>query len=211
MTPALAIPAELEGKVRFVPTGMVIEPGLDFDAWLALGYQLRGVARAVNLSIADWLAYGDFEYRDASYGKRMPNGIYELAAQIFDREPKTLRNYKWVATKIPQETRPEKFMLQHGLEILSAGVPERQIPMWVAKVAAEGLKTRPLRRELRETYSEAPRQAEPHDRGEDGFFPRASQFVIDFQHASAVWTSAQWEAYRELLEPVIEAFERRAA
>ena len=203
----MLLPPELEGRVRFTANALEIERGLSFEEWKALGWRLRGYSRAVNLWIGDWLAYGEFEYRDAAYGKRLPNGVYDIAAEIFDRQPKTLRNYKWVCSSIEPAKRTTGFTMQHGLELLSAHVPPSQIGVWIREIEAEGMKTRPLRRRLRDAYTTAP--PEPQDDGDNDILSQTNQWVIDFQRASRSWTDEQWRAYRELLDPVFRAFDDR--
>lgn len=187
-------------KVQITPTGLILAEGIDFEEWKSIGHYLRNVQKSVEWCIGDWLAYGDWNYRDTVYSKRMPNGVYELASNIFGVAVSTLKNYKWVASKINSSVRADELTLNHGIELLSAQVSESHIPIWIREIEEKGLTTRQLRHRLRDENKD--HQTEPGDKPKQTIFGQANKFVIGFVHDSRDWTEAESNEMESILAPV---------
>jgi hypothetical protein len=189
-----------QSKVQFTEHGLVLAEGIEFEEWKAIGYYIRRVARSIEWAIGDWLAYGEFNYKDKVYSKRMPNGVYELASQIFGIAASTLKNYKYVAVHFNSSSRHDKLTLSHGYEIVSAKVPETHYPIWAKEVVDGGLTTRQLRHKLRDSGKDhAP---EPLDKPKPTIFGQANKFTIAFVHECRDWDKKQADEMAEILAPI---------
>lgn len=77
-------------ETEFLPTGLVLPEGLSLEEWCAVGDTVRGVDRATNWWIGDWLRYGEGRY-----------GAYSQYSVEIGRDPGTLSNLAAIASRFP--------------------------------------------------------------------------------------------------------------
>jgi hypothetical protein len=78
--------------------GVEIDAGVDQRTWFEFGKLLRQVDYAREWVIADWLAYGEHAYGDK---------IYELAARLLGKSPRTWEDYAYIARNVRISERSE--------------------------------------------------------------------------------------------------------
>lgn len=89
------------------PLGLDLpEEGVPFDRWEALGANLISFARSHQWWVGDWLIYGEDRF-----GEEHAQGVD--IEQLSGVEPKTLSNYRWVASRIPRRDRREALTWTH--------------------------------------------------------------------------------------------------
>lgn len=86
-----------------LPTGLVLDEGLSFTQWSAIGGALGTMERGLPWWIGDWVNYGE-----RTYGEK-----YAQAIQETGREPQTLMNYAWVASRFEISRRRENLSWSH--------------------------------------------------------------------------------------------------
>lgn len=87
-------------------TGYSLPAGLTFDEWVAEGPTLATMARSAMWWLADWLIYGE-----RTFGS---DRVYAVLEEATGLSYTTLRNYHWVAERIPPaERRPELEFSHH--------------------------------------------------------------------------------------------------
>ena len=125
------------------PIGLRMDDGLGFDDWIRLGQQLGRISRASAWWLGDWLIYGERAY----------GGRYRTALTSTELEYQTLRNYAWVARRVPMSRRRDGLSFQHHAEV--AALPEAEQDLWLRR--AERLRW--TRNELRRQLAAARRDA----------------------------------------------------
>jgi hypothetical protein len=118
-------------------TMLRLPSGLEMAAWLALGRQLHVVADSSAWWLGDWLVFGQNRFPDR----------YEQAIAESSLDYQTLRNYAWVARKIPPELRRAELSFQHHAEV--AALPEDERARWLDRAKEGGWSRSELRRRLR--------------------------------------------------------------
>lgn len=119
------------------PNGLGLPDGLSFDSWRELGCQVSLVANCSAWWLGDWLVYGE-----QAYGDR-----YEQAITNTSLGYQTLRNYAWVARKLPVSRRRDTLSFGHHAEV--AALPDSEQDLWLARSERLNLSRKQLRRELR--------------------------------------------------------------
>lgn len=89
--------AELEG-FKLHRVGVEIEAWVDEAAWHAFGELLQRINQAWEWVVADWLAFGDHRYGD---------GVYDTAARLFGKSPRTWEDYAYIARNVRASERSE--------------------------------------------------------------------------------------------------------
>jgi hypothetical protein len=117
--------------------GLHLPPDIDFEGWAALGSRIAGLASASAWCLGDWLVFGE-----RAYGERYRTA---LAATTLDYQ--TLRNYAWVARRIPMSRRRDTLSLQHHAEV--AALPDAQQDLWLLRAERQRWSRNELRRRLR--------------------------------------------------------------
>ncbi len=84
----------LAPSVAFLPNGLEINEGISFDEWRELGAQIRDSLHGHQWWIGDWLRFGGHKWGDK----------YEAAAQVLGMNPRSLEDYKYVASAYPDFT-----------------------------------------------------------------------------------------------------------
>jgi hypothetical protein len=91
------------GKFTLSASGLQWQGVPTIEEWAEVGHVLAVMDRGLAFLIGDWIRFGE-----AAYG--------EMAAQVIDARtwrPETVRNYVWLAEKVPVQNR----MLDRGLTV----------------------------------------------------------------------------------------------
>ena len=131
--PALSIP-----PFQATPTGLrVLSDNVPYEVWEAYGMGLQRVGRALHFVIGDWLNYGE-----AHYGE-----MYTQAIDIMPFTYGTLRNDKWVASKVPLSLRNDRLSWNHHYAVANVEEPEKQ-ESWLRLAEQEKWSTRELQQHM---------------------------------------------------------------
>jgi hypothetical protein len=123
--------------VRVTSRGLHVPPAIDFENWAALGSRIAGIASACAWCLGDWLVFGE-----RAYGER-----YRSALATTSLDYQTLRNYAWVARRIPMSRRRETLSFQHHAEVVALPDPEQEL--WLLRAERLRWSRNELRRRLR--------------------------------------------------------------
>jgi hypothetical protein len=105
--------------------GLQMDESATPDDWFRLGEQLFSIEGNLQLFIGDWLNIGEWHY----------NQTYRDMAEKFDREIKTLRNWKYVCASVDLSLRKDN--LDFGHYNLVAGMDAHNQQRWL-DAASEG-------------------------------------------------------------------------
>jgi hypothetical protein len=122
--------------------GLQLPPQLSFDTWLEVGRRLSAVATSSAWCLGDWLIYGETSFA----------GRYREAIERTSLDYQTLRNYAWIARKIPFPRRWEELSFGHHAEV--AALPEPEQDYWLRKAHEFGWSRNQIRHEIRESLRE---------------------------------------------------------
>jgi len=127
---------EREGKAT--PTALILTDDLDFDSYEALGRYLGALRDATAWWIGDWLIFGEFVYGEK----------YAQAVEATGRSKQTLKNYAWVASKVPASRRKATLSWSHHEAI--AKLDPREQRTWLGRAEKQGWSIEELRGAMRE-------------------------------------------------------------
>ena len=134
------------GIARATRLGLVLNPGLETEAWRGL---VTHVARLVRSStgarqtLTAWL--GDV----LAYGETGGRGLITECAAATGINPGTLRNAKMVCLRIPVSCRRDTLSWTHHCEVGIAFAEPQEIGRWLEVAELEGLSAMALRRRIR--------------------------------------------------------------
>lgn len=151
MTPTAAPASVARSNVHslLIPrNGLQLPRQLSFDAWLEVGQRLSTVVNSSAWCLGDWLIYGEVCF----------TGRYREAIERTWLDYQTLRNYAWVARKIPLSRRCEQLSFGHHAEV--AALPEHEQDYWLRKAQELGWSRNQIRHEIRESLRERNADAE---------------------------------------------------
>lgn len=142
-------------------TGLLLDRQMPYERWVDIGRQLASAVSSSAWCLGDWLVYGETRF----------TGRYRSVIERTSLEYKTLRNYAWVARKIPLTRRHECLSFGHHAEV--AGLPGPEQDFWLRKAASLGWSRNELRRQVHASLAERGTEAagpddawEPGDTGE---------------------------------------------
>jgi hypothetical protein len=130
-------PRHLSEPVRVTSRGLRIPPDVDFETWAALGSRIAGIASVCAWCLGDWLVFGE-----RTYGER-----YRTALAATSLDYQTLRNYAWVARRVPMSRRRDTLSFQHHAEV--AALPEPEQDLWLRRAERLRWSRNEFRRRLR--------------------------------------------------------------
>jgi hypothetical protein len=133
--------------------GLQLPRQLSFDTWLEVGRRLSTVVTSSAWCLGDWLIYGEISF----------TGRYREAIERTSLDYQTLRNYAWVARKIPFSRRWEKLSFGHHAEV--AALPEPEQDYWLRKAHELGWSRNQIRHEIRESLRERSADMEAPETG----------------------------------------------
>ncbi len=134
------------GIARATRLGLVLNPGLETEAWRGL---VTHVARLVRTSagarqtLTAWL--GDV----LAYGETGGRGLITECAAATGTNPGTLRNAKMVCLRIPVSCRHDALSWSHHCEVGIAFADPKVIERWLTVAESDGLSAMALRRRIR--------------------------------------------------------------
>jgi hypothetical protein len=134
-SPAGDLP-NVDADVTFHDMALTIAAGLDVGDWTELVARLAAITTGAPWWLGDALVYGDY-----TYGEK-----YAKAVEATGRSVNTLKNYRWVAGKVPPENRDAALPWRTYREIARLDTAEQAD--WIARVKAEGWTADDLRREI---------------------------------------------------------------
>jgi hypothetical protein len=111
--------------------------GLGYREWVLEGRRIGLIARASPWWIGDWLLYGSAEWGE----------MYAAAARITGYDPKSLRNMRYVASRLDHSLRRPELTWSH--HALVAGLDSVRLRHWLERASRERLSVADLRLELR--------------------------------------------------------------
>jgi hypothetical protein len=117
-------------------TGLLLPEKLPMEEWQRVGQRITAVADSSAWWLGDWLIYGRQRYPDR----------YRQAVKETTLDYQTLRNYAWVAGKIPQSRRRFALSFQHYAEV--ATLPEEEQDEWLGQAEMFNWSRRTLREKL---------------------------------------------------------------
>ena len=111
---------------------------IDERTWLASVEFAARAIRSFQFKLGDLLVLGEKSFRDEAYSK---------AAAVAGRDPETLRNYAWVALRVPEIVRNPNLSFYHhrAVATLQSGAQMA----WLARAEAEGLSVSELQEAIR--------------------------------------------------------------
>ncbi|WP_236241559.1 LmbU family transcriptional regulator [Streptomyces sp. CC228A] len=135
-------------KVAMVTdVGLQLPGGMSFESWEKAGRNLARVASSSAWCLGDWIVYGQSRYE----------GRYRDAVESVGLDYQTVRNYAWVARRVPQSARRKELSFQHHAEVASLSPQEQE--SWLDRAVKERWSRNQLRGELRAARSTEPRPA----------------------------------------------------
>lgn len=93
--------------VELRANALILPESLSYDAWVAIGHELKKYETGIQWWIGDWIAFGE-----RRYGEMYANAIDESQA-------KTWRNYVYVAQSVKTSRRRDNVSWSHHAEIAS--------------------------------------------------------------------------------------------
>ena len=129
-------------QVLIPRNGLQLPRQLSFDSWLDVGRRLSGVVTSSAWCLGDWLIYGQVCF----------TGRYRAAIERTSLDYQTLRNYAWVARRIPLSRRWEKLSFGHHAEV--AALPEPEQDYWLRKAHECGWSRNQIRHQIRKSLRE---------------------------------------------------------
>jgi hypothetical protein len=134
------------GIARATRLGLVLNPGLETEAWRGL---VTHVARLVRTSagarqtLTAWL--GDV----LAYGEAGGRGLITECAAATGINPGTLRNAKMICLRIPVSCRRDTLSWTHHCEVGIAFADPQEIERWLTVAEIDSLSAMALRRRIR--------------------------------------------------------------
>src|SRR2546421_5685508 len=101
--------------MRVEKSGIVFSGRLSLDAWELVGRRLMSFTDSVSWWIADWLVYGESQFKDR----------YEEAIRRTSLNYQTLRNYTWVARRFDLSRRRDNLSFRHHPQVAALDPPEQ--------------------------------------------------------------------------------------
>ncbi|MGA5066350.1 LmbU family transcriptional regulator [Streptomyces exfoliatus] len=127
--------------VMVTDVGLQLPGGMSFESWEKAGRNLARVASSSAWCLGDWIVYGQSRYE----------GRYRDAVETVGLDYQTVRNYAWVARRVPQSARRKALSFQHHAEVASLSPQEQE--SWLDRAVKERWSRNQLRRELRAARS----------------------------------------------------------
>jgi hypothetical protein len=135
-------------------TGLQLPAHLPYAKWLNIGKQLCLVTDSSAWCLGDWLVYGKKSYP----------GRYRDVIEQTSLDYQTLRNYAWIAKRVPLARRRADLSFGHHAEV--AALPAAEQDFWLRKAAEHAWPRNQLRREIRHSLKE--RNEPDPEAGDDG-------------------------------------------
>lgn len=179
----------LSGAALTRRTGLLLPEDFTFTRWQSFGRQLFLVSDSSAWWLGDWLIFGRERYPDR----------YRKAVAETGLDYKTLRNYAWVAGKVPITRRRASLSFQHHAEV--AALQPGDQDKWL--ILAE--ESRWTRRDLRSAIKRV-----ATDAGADGEKEIHVRLSTTEEYERA-WAQAATQAGKTLSEWILESLNEAAS
>jgi hypothetical protein len=156
--------------------GLQLPSHLPYAKWLKIGNELSAVVDSSAWCLGDWLVYGETCFP----------GRYRRALEGTSLQYQTLRNYAWVARRIPASRRRDSLSFGHHAEVASLDEPEQEF--WLKKAEQHEWSRNRLRREIRMSLVERSQECSAANRSDDAKSPD-----IIFQLPAEPVRMTRWE------------------
>jgi hypothetical protein len=124
-------------QILVTRVGLQIPADLSYEDWENAGGKLARISDTSAWCLGDWIVHGQERFRDR----------YRYAVQNAGLDYQTLRNYAWVARKIPQSRRRHRLSFQHHAEVASLDADEQD--RWLRQAEANNWSRNELRMKIR--------------------------------------------------------------
>src|SRR3990167_209755 len=124
----------------FQRTGVVIKENTPIDEWLRIGEVLKKTNAATQWWIGDWLNFGEGKYGE----------MYSQALEATDYDYGTLRNFKFVASKVELSCRHDNLSFQHHWEV--AKLEQTEQKKWLKEAVRQHWNVKELRQGIKVAY-----------------------------------------------------------
>jgi hypothetical protein len=104
----------LPGTTTATPTALTVDPGVDFDTWLAAGGRLLGAASSINWWVGDWILHGEAQWGGTDGGMAM---LRREICAVTNLDPQTLERVRHIASSVPPQVRREGLSWSHHVEV----------------------------------------------------------------------------------------------
>lgn len=135
--PKLMLDFVKSGEVHVRRNELSLPNEMPFESWREVGSKIVVIANCSAWWIGDWLVYGERMYGDR----------YEQAITDTSLGYQTLRNYAWVARKVPASRRRDLLSFGHHAEV--AALPDDEQDIWLARAEQLSWSRNRLRQGLR--------------------------------------------------------------
>jgi hypothetical protein len=123
------------GQLLTTRVGLIIPPGLRFEEWADAGPKIGRMVDSFAWCLGDWLVFGQNKY----------DRRYAAALERVGLDYQTMRNYAWVARKVPIERRRAALSFQHHAEV--ASLPPEEQDSWLSLAEENSWTRNELRRQ----------------------------------------------------------------
>lgn len=127
------------GSFRLTGKGLIAQDGAPLEQWTQLLKVLAMMSSKLQMLIGDTLAYGERQYGET----------YQLVADIFGRQVKTVYQWKWVASSVDFSIRIENGVWGHYQ--LLASKPHAEQAHWLRQVQVNNWTVAQLREAISPT------------------------------------------------------------
>ena len=111
------------------------------EEWMRIGKALHVAADSTTWWLGDWLVYGQDRYPER----------YRKAIEDTSLDYQTLRNYAWIARKVPPDRRRPGLSMQHHAEVAALSPAEQD--RWLDLSEKHAWSRNELRRHIRHSVS----------------------------------------------------------
>jgi hypothetical protein len=133
MLQEISAPPTLE-KAQFLNNALILDESLSRPEWDNIGTFLKTANKAVQWWIGDWLNFGERKWGE----------MYTQALEQTDYEQGSLRQMKWVSSKVQLCTRVHNLDWTHYREV--ADLPQPQQELWLTYAEKNNTSVHDLRR-----------------------------------------------------------------
>jgi hypothetical protein len=193
LLPKSMLDLDENGEVRIRRNELSLPNEMPFESWREVGSKIVLIANCSAWWIGDWLVYGE-----QAYGDR-----YEQAITDTSLGYQTLRNYAWVARKVPASRRRDLLSFGHHAEV--AALPDEEQDVWLARAEQLSWSRNRLRQALRAAQL-ATRQAA---NGERSVSTRALRIDVPTERHDR-WQSAAERKRCSVADWIIATLDRAA-
>jgi hypothetical protein len=136
-SPASSSAARARADGRISPVAWRAADGLEYRDWLLEGRRIGVLSRGSQWWVGDWLLYGTGRWGE----------MYAAAAKATGYDPKSLRNYRYVASRVSASLRKDNLTFGHHALVASLDADSQR--HWLDRAVHDRLSVEDLRGELR--------------------------------------------------------------